>query len=69
MKNYKLLVNTSSKKYPIIIGDKIAENLNGIFKLNKINFNKCLFFIDNNLNKNKIKKITHPFKKIKIIFF
>ena len=49
MKNYKLLVNTSSKKYPIIIGDKISENLNRIFKLNKINFNKCLFLIDNNL--------------------
>ena len=70
MKNYKLLVNTSSKKYPIIIGDKIAENLNRIFKLNKINFNKCLFLIDNNLDKTKIKKITYPFrKKSKLIFF
>ena len=58
MKNYKLLVNTSSKKYPILIGDKIAENLNHIFKLNKINFNKCLFLIDNNLNKSKIKNYT-----------
>ena len=56
MKNYKLLVNTSSKKYPIIIGDKIAENLNGIFKINKIEFNKCLFLIDKNLNKKKIIK-------------
>ena len=44
MKNYKLFVNTSSKKYPIIIGDKIAENLNHIFKLNKIN----KFFLFNN---------------------
>lgn len=70
MKNYKLLVNTSSKNYPIIIGDKIAENLNRIFKLNKINFNKCLFLIDKNLDKKKIKKITHPFKKkSKSVFF
>ena len=70
MKNYRLLVNTSSKKYPIIIGDKIAEKLNHIFKQNKIKFNKCLFLIDKNLNKTKIKKITHPFrKKSKSIFF
>ena len=34
MKDFKLLVNTSSKKYPIIIGDKISENL--AIYLNKI---------------------------------
>ena len=41
MKDFKLLVNTSSKKYPII-GDKISEKLSHIFKQNKISFNKCL---------------------------
>ena len=70
MKNFKLLINTPSKKYPIIIGDKISEKLNHILNENKINFNKCLFLIDKNLNKNKIKKITYPFKlKSKLFFF
>ena len=70
MKNFKLLVKTSSKEYPIIIGDKISEKLNHIIKQNKISFNKCLFLVDKNLNKKKIKKITQQFKqRSKIIFF
>lgn len=69
MKNYKLLINTNTKKYPIIVGDKISEKLSSIFKKNNIKFNKCLFFIDKNISKKKLKKIINPFKKKSKLFF
>ena len=70
MKNYKLLLNTKSKKYPIIIGNNIAKNTKKIIENHSIAFNNCLFLIDKNLNKKEIHQITSPFKKqgIKIYF-
>ena len=69
MKNYRLLINTNTKKYPIIVGDKISEELSSIFKKNNIKFNKCLFFIDKNISKKKLRKIINPFKKKSKLFF
>ena len=69
MKDFKLLVNTSSK-IPILIGNNIANSLKATLNQNKITINKCLFFIDKNLNKQKLKKIIQPFKNnSKIVYF
>ena len=45
MKNYKLLINTNTKKYPIIVGDKISEKLSSIFKKNNINLINVYFLL------------------------
>ena len=62
MKNYKLLLNTKSKKYPIIIGNNIAKNTKKIIENHSIAFNNCLFLIDKNLNKKKFIKLLLPSK-------
>ena len=71
MKIHKIKVNTKTKKYSIIIGSNIIKNISKILGSQKINFEKCLIVIDNNipnklssnLKKNlKVKyKITHNF--------
>ena len=57
MKQYKLLVKTSSEKYPIIIGSNLISNISKILKDNLKNFEKCLVVIDKNIPKKSIKKI------------
>ena len=56
----RLFVKTKSKKYPIIIGSNIINQINYLLRSNNINFEKCLIVCD----KNVPKKIKY-FKKIK----
>ena len=53
MKKIKLLVQTISKKYPIIIGSNIIKDIKSIIRSNKIYFNKCLIVADKNVPKKK----------------
>ncbi|WP_440908751.1 3-dehydroquinate synthase [Candidatus Pelagibacter sp.] len=70
MKKFRLLIKTPTKNYPILIGNNITNNLKATLNQNKITINKCLFFIDKNLNKQKLKEIIQPFKNnSKIIYF
>ena len=70
MKKFRLLIKTPTKNYPILIGNNITNNLKAALNQNKITINKCLFFIDKNLNKQKLKKIIQPFKNnSKIVYF
>ena len=72
MKKTRLLVKTKSKKYPIIIGPNIINDVNNILKFSKIYFEKVLIIYDTNVPKNKLfilkqkikssKKIIHNFK-------
>ena len=59
----KLLVNTKSQKYPIIIGNNIISRIQKIFNKNSINFKKCLLVVDKNVPKKKINLIKDKFKK------
>ena len=54
MKKIKLVVKTSSKNYPIIIGSNIIKNISSIIQRNNIKFNKCLIVADKKVPKKKI---------------
>ena len=69
MKQYKLLVKTSSEKYPIIIGSNLISNISKILKDNLINFEKCLVVIDKNISKKSIKKIKESLKSKQFFFY
>ena len=51
MKINKLLVKTRSKKYPIIIGSNILNEINNILKFSKISFEKILIIYDTKVPK------------------
>ena len=63
MKTIKLLVKTNTQKYPIIIGSKLIEKLSSILRNNFIEFEKCLFIIDENVPRKFILKIKKSFRK------
>ena len=71
MKKIKLLVQTISKKYPIIIGSNIIKDIKSIIRSNKIYFNKCLIVADKNVPKKNllILKKKNLCKKILIHIF
>ena len=46
MKDYKLVINTRNKKYPIYIGHNILKTSNKIFRNNKLDIKKCLVVVD-----------------------
>ena len=62
MKIKKLIINTKSQKYPILIGANLISKLPKLILDNSIKFEKCLFVIDKNVPKNKISKINKSFK-------
>ena len=55
MKMLKLIVNTKSEKYPILIGSNLLQNFSKIFKKYSIKFQKCLIIIDKNIPKKQYK--------------
>jgi len=65
MKIYKLKVKTKNQIYNIIIGTNILKYFSKILKNNKINFNKCLLIIDNNIPKKILEKIKFSLKNKK----
>ena len=48
MKLRKLIVNTDTQKYSIIIGNNLISQLSRIIKENSIEFKKCLLVVDKN---------------------
>ena len=51
MKKIRLLIKTKSKKYPIIIGSNIINQINYLLNSNNINFEKSLIVFDKNIPK------------------
>jgi 3-dehydroquinate synthase/shikimate kinase/3-dehydroquinate synthase len=66
MEPIKLKVNTDNRKYSIIIGKNIIKKIRLLLKENNINFNQCLFVIDNKIPKKKIHEILSFFSQKKI---
>ena len=66
MKTIKLIVNTKSNKYPILIGSNLITKISKLLNYNSINFTKCLLIIDKNISKKIILRITKSLKGKKI---
>ena len=66
MKSIKLLINTESGNYPIIIGSGLVQNLSKILKKNSINSEKFLLVIDKKIPKSMVYKILKSLKGKKI---
>ena len=69
MKMNKLKINTKTQSYNIIIGSNLISSFQKILFDNKINFEKCLIIVDNNVPKQLLKKLTNNLNKKKIIYF
>ena len=69
MKPIKLIVKTNSEKYPIIIGRNLISNLSRIFKINSINFKKCLLVLDKNIPNRYVKQISRSLKRYEVYKF
>jgi len=66
MKQFKLIVNTNTERYPILIGSNLISNLSTILKNNSIEFRQCLLIIDKNVPKKNIIKLKRSLKNKKI---
>jgi len=69
MKTSKLIIKSSSGKYPILIGSNVISNISKLMLNNSINFEKCLLVVDKNVPKKLISKIRKSLKKKKYLFF
>ena len=67
MKKIRLLVKTKSKKYPIIIGSNIINQINYLLKSNNIRFQKSLIVYDKKVPKKKLNIIKLKLKSKKNI--
>ena len=66
MKQIRLIVNTKTQKYPIIIGNNLISKLSKIIKDNSIEFKQCLLVIDKKISKKMINKIKKSLNKKKV---
>jgi len=66
MKPIKLIINTKTQTYPIIIGFNLSSIILKIINSNSINFKKCLLVVDSNVPKKIISKIKKNLKKKKL---
>ena len=55
MKPIKLIVNTNSGKYPILIGPNVVSKFTKLINQNSIDFKKCMLIIDKKVPKKMIK--------------
>ena len=71
MISIKLQIKIQNKKYPILIGNNILNNLQKLLKKNFINFNQCLVVVDKNVPKKLINKALSslPKKETTLLYF
>ena len=62
MKQIRLIVNTKTQKYPIIIGNNLISKLSKIIKYNSIEFKQCLLVIDKKIPKKMVDNIKKSLK-------
>ena len=62
----KLIVNTKTEKYPIIIGSNLISNLSNLIKKNSILFQKCLLVVDQRIPKQMVAQIKKSLKNKKL---
>ncbi len=71
MKLTRLKIVTKTERYPIIIGSNLTSSVSKIFKLNSINFDKCLIVVDRGVPKKFLSNIKSSLKNKKtyLLFF
>ena len=69
MKISKLIIKSSSGKYPILIGSNVISNISKLMFNNSISFEKCLLVVDKNVPKKFISKIKKSLKNKKLFIF
>ena len=69
MNQSKLIVNTGTQKYPILIGSNIVSKISKILKKNSIQFNKGLLILDKNVPKKIVNELKKSLKNKKIFSF
>ena len=69
MRPIKLIVNTNSEKYPVIIGRNLISNLSQILKKNSISFKKCFLVLDRNIPNKYVKQISNTLRSYEICKF
>ncbi len=62
MRMMKLIIDTKSEKYPIIIGVNLISKISSILKNNSIEFKKCLLVIDKNIKNKMISRLKKSLK-------
>mgnify|MGYP000396800535 FL=1 len=68
MIKYKIPINTKEKKYSIIIGSNIIQDISKILLKEKIYFEKCLIVLDKNIPLNSISTLLKKLKAKKVIY-
>ncbi len=66
---YKLIVNTKSEKYPILIGSGLLQNFFKIIRQYSINSQKYLIIVDKNVPKKQLNIIKKKLKKQNVVFY
>ena len=69
MNPIKLIINTKTEKYPILIGRKLVSKISTIMNNNSVKFEKCLFVVDKNVPKKLIFQIKKSLKKKKTYLY
>ena len=69
MKDYKLVINTKTKKYPIYIGHNILKTSNKIFRNNKLDIKKCLVVVDKNVPRKNVLILKKNIKSKKVFIY
>ena len=69
MKVSKLIIKSSSGKYPILIGSNVISNISKLMLNNSISFEKCLLVVDKNVPKKFISKIRKSLSNKKLFIF
>ena len=69
MQTRNIKINTKTKKYSIIIGSNIIQNISRILDKQKIYFEKCLIVIDKNIPVKFKKTLIKKLKAKKIIIY
>ena len=73
MKTHNIIINTKTKKYSIIIGSNLINNISKVLYKQNFHFKKCLIVVDKNIPKKiksiLIKKLKSKIKKIIIYQF
>ena len=71
MKNFKILIKTKTKRYPVLIGKNIINNFSKLIRKEKFIIKKCLIIVDKNVPKFLVKKLKTKIssKEINFIYF
>ena len=69
MKNTKIVVKTKSKTYPIYLGEKNLNTINGLIKKNLPEVKKICIVYDKNVPPKLLTELNKSLKKFKLKFY